>query len=320
MEIVLKIRTDIPSLCEETHRVYWHLPPDVLPKLWLLARWDLNPCFRSVVATDTPACSTTQSSLSLIPCSVQGIHLGFVITLTISVWCRVQIWPLDVAQWRLHTLSLLSPLEWVSYLARALLAFMVVKCLEIPLWKGAVHLSYGGMGLWKCLVECSQSNVRLSKYFGSPELITFPCLCLWGVSLQKFTTSHMAFKQMLSVDSVCFYFNPFLEVLMLSWDLPCWVRAGVLLAGHSSVCFMNITSDTCGWAGVLIFSLTPPFCSAPPLWPKLDLVVFGWSDFNMRKLTSEVVKFLQIPQHRVVWLLLSILRIVTLILDNSQMS
>lgn len=66
------------------------------------------------------------------------------------------------------------------------------------------------------MFECSQSNVRLSKYFGSPELIIFPCLRLWGVSLQKFTTSHMAFKQMLRVDSVCFYFKPFLEVLMLS--------------------------------------------------------------------------------------------------------
>jgi len=89
---------------------------------------------------------------------------------------------------------------------------------------------YHSMGLWKGLPESSQNNIRLSKHFGSPELITFPCLRLWGVSLSKLITSHMAFKQGLSMGSACFYFNLFLEMLMLSRELP---------AGKGQVCKMH---------------------------------------------------------------------------------
>lgn len=55
-------------------------------------------------------------------------------------------------------------------------------CSAFEFWSRACHKNVS-MGLWKGQLESSQNKVRLSKYFGSPELITFPCLHLWGVSL-----------------------------------------------------------------------------------------------------------------------------------------
>lgn len=55
-------------------------------------------------------------------------------------------------------------------------------CSAFEFWSRVRHKN-DSLGLWKGLLESSQNTISLSKYFGSSELITFPCLRLWGASL-----------------------------------------------------------------------------------------------------------------------------------------
>lgn len=164
-----------------------------------------------------PACAVRVSSPS-----PSVIHLGFLIdpTVQFDVAFRSDPWKLPSGDYRP---SASSP-DWRG----VHVAIPALQRQRLLLWSPGgqgcsasepgwrMHPKNGIVGLWEGLLQTPQDSLRFSKCFGSPELITFPGLCLWGLSISKLITPPVDFKQRLSMDSVCFYFNPFLEALMLS--------------------------------------------------------------------------------------------------------